>query len=110
MLGVLLAVKGSLHRPHVRAMGSSTGAGQDKHMLLPLAPVVGRIQVLPLSSRPNPQHHKVGKINVEICMIDLLDVSTGYSCAGFSSIIFTIAKNSLFSPPLNCSSLFMLCC
>lgn len=60
MLGNLFAIRGSLHRPHAQPVSGST-SGQDKHMLLPLAPVVGRIQVLPLSSRSYPQqHHKVG--------------------------------------------------
>ena len=57
-----MAVRGPLHRPHTMGGGGRGGGGggrQDKHMVLPLAPVVGRVQVLPLSSKANQQHLKV---------------------------------------------------
>lgn len=64
MLGMLLALRGSLvssalYKPQVSGSGNS-GMGQDKHMVLPLAPSVGRIPFLPLSTKTNqPQIHKV---------------------------------------------------
>ena len=65
MFGVLLAIRGSLHHLHVP---SGSGGGQDKHMVLPLAPVIGRIPNLPTSTKPVQHIHKVKDVDCVICM------------------------------------------
>ncbi len=66
MFGVLLAVRGSLHRLYMPSTSSSTvagGTGQDKHMVLPVAPMVGRIPNLPMSSKSLQQQQQIHKVN-----------------------------------------------
>ena len=52
-------------RSQLSTSAISSAGGQDKHMVIPLAPVVGRIPTLPLSSKPSPaQNHKVSQFVV----------------------------------------------
>ncbi len=99
MLGVLLSLKGSLHKP--QTMGSS-GAGQDKHVLLPLAPVVGRIQVLPMSSKSTGGHrlHTVSfSENGVLPCKEFTILPLGAAPARFYTVI-SAAKDIFFSSPL----------
>lgn len=110
MLGVLLAIRGSVHRPQ---LAGSTGAGHDKHMLLPLAPVMGRIPALPLSSKSSQhqQHHVRDISNYRLCCdYPCISVFVGYATPGYRIIFFSASKNIFFSSPLktDCNKLLLL--
>ena len=98
MLGVLLAIKGTGHRPQ---LAGSTGAGHDKHMLLPLAPVMGRIPALPLSSKSSQHHVCVSKLaRFWLCLPNAFSV-LGCATSRCGIIFFSASKNIFFSSPLN---------
>ena len=62
LLGMLLAVKGSLSLTKPPPL-PSTSQHQEKHIVLPLTPAISRLPALPLSSRQNQpstkQHQQV---------------------------------------------------
>lgn len=104
MLGVLLAIKGSLHRPQLASGSSgSHGARQDKHMVLPMSPMVGRIPILPLSSKiaPNQPHKVISIISVNtFCRLSKNSWRpVVHSLANTSMAIPMLANPSVLIPP-----------
>ena len=104
MLGLLLAIRGNMPRSQLSTSASSSAGGQDKHMVIPLAPVVGRIPTLPLSSKPAPaQNHKVSQFvvldtNYVICLSVCL--SAGPASTRIQSGFLSTANCDIFPPPL----------